>query len=203
VAGWTAETAGRFSLLDVVRNATPTVLVGVSGQAGAFTEEIVRTLHAGCARPIVLPLSNPTNRVEATPANLLRWTSGGALVGSGSPFAPVTLDGVTHHIGQCNNVFVFPGIGLGASVLKARWLPDEVFAAAARAVYECTGLTGEPGAPIFPTLDRLREVSYRVAIAVGRALVTDGAAAYRSDREIEDLVAASVWEPVYQDYRPA
>lgn len=202
VAGWSAGGAAHFSLMDVVRHVRPTVLVGVSGQAGAFTEPIVRALHDGCARPIVLPLSNPTSRVEATPDDLLRWTNGAALVGSGSPFAPVEINGVTYQIGQCNNVFVFPGIGLGASAVQARWLPDDVFGAAARAVYEQTGSSSAPGAPIFPPLHRLRAVSRDVSLAVAHALVAGGAAPHRFAQEIVDRVAASVWEPVYREYRP-
>lgn len=201
VAGWTADGSGRFGLREVVARFEPTILIGASGQPGTFTEEIVRSQHRGCERPILLPLSNPTSKIEALPADILRWTNGSAVVGTGSPFAPVTLDGVTHRIGQCNNVFVFPGIGLGATAVGARWLPDEVFAAAARAVYEFTGATAAPGAPIFPALARLREVSHAVAVSVGRALVDAGAAPHLTGDEVERRVAASMWQPVYRRYR--
>lgn len=203
VAGWREDNGGGFGLLDVVRQFQPTILIGASGQPGAFTEEIVRTMQRGCARPIVLPLSNPTSRIEALPADILRWTGGAAVVGTGSPFAPVPLDGVTHHIGQCNNVFVFPGIGLGATAVRARWVPDEAFAAAARAVYEFTGTASAPGAPIFPALGRLRDVSHVVAVAVGKALVAAGAAPPAAETEIENHVAGSMWQPVYLPYRSA
>jgi malate dehydrogenase (oxaloacetate-decarboxylating) len=135
------------------------------------------------------------------PEDILGWTEGAAIVGSGSPFAPVRLHDVTHHIGQCNNVLVFPGIGLGAIAVQAHSLPDAVFSAAARAVYEFTGRTNSAGASIFPPLSRLRDVSYAVAVAVGRALVDAGAASYVAPREIEDRVAASMWEPEYLRYR--
>ena len=200
VAGW-ASAGGRFGLLDVVRGFEPTILIGASGQPGTFTEEVVRTMHAGCGRPILLPLSNPTSRIEALPADILRWTTGAAVVGTGSPFAPVTLDGVTHHIGQCNNVLVFPGIGLGATAVGARWLPDDAFAAAARAVYEFTGHAAVPGAPIFPALGQLRDVSRSVAAAAGRALVAAGAAPPLPDAEIDRRVSAGIWDPVYLPYR--
>jgi malic enzyme len=203
VSGWSAPSAGRFGLLDVARNFKPTILVGVSGQPSSFTEEIVKTVHKGCARPVILMLSNPTSKVEALPEDILRWTDGGAVVGTGSPFPPVHLNGVTYHIGQCNNAFVFPGVGLGASLVKARWLPDEVFAAAARAVHEFTGPASAPGASIYPPISRLRDVSRAVAVAVGRALVDAEAAPHVTPREIEDRVEAAMWEPVYRKYRAA
>jgi malic enzyme len=201
VAGWPAGSGGRFGLLDVVRNFKPTVLVGVAGQAGSFTEEIVRTLAAGCERPVVLALSNPTSQVEATPENILRWTNGAALVGTGSPFDPVEFNGARFEIGQCNNALVFPGIGLGATVVNARWLPDEAFAAAARAVYGFMPSLTAPGAPIFPPLSGLREVSREVAIAVGHALVEAGAAPSVPLDEVAQRVTAAMWDPVYLRYR--
>ena len=200
-SGWIASPGGRFTLADVVSNFKPTILVGVSGQPGAFTEPIVKTMLRGCARPIILTLSNPTAKVEATPADVLQWTHGAAIVGTGSPFAPVDLGGVTHHIGQCNNALVFPGVGLGATIVHARWLPDEVFSAAAKAVHGCTSVTTAPGASIFPALSRLREVSRTVAIAVARSLVTAGAALPVAHDEIERRVDAEVWEPTYLPYR--
>ena len=201
VDGWTNPANGRFDVLDVVRQFKPTVLIGASGQPHAFTSEIVKMMHKGCARPIVLVLSNPTTKVEALPEDIIRWTEGAAIVATGSPFAPVRLHDVTHHIGQCNNVLVFPGIGLGAIAVQAHSLPDAVFSAAARAVYEFTGRTNVAGAPIFPPLSRLRDVSYAVAVAVGRALVDAGAASHIAPRDIEDRVANSMWEPEYLRYR--
>ena len=108
---------------------------------------------------------------------------------------------VTHQIGQCNNVFVFPGIGLGATAVRAEWLPDTAFAAAARAVYESTGRTSTPGATIFPPLSRLRDVSYHVAVAVGRALIDAGAAPPLAQPVLERQIAAAMWEPTYLPYR--
>jgi malate dehydrogenase (oxaloacetate-decarboxylating) len=190
-----------IGLVDVVRNFKPTVLVGASGQPSTFTEHVIKTMHQGCARPIVLALSNPTTSVEATPEDILRWTNGAALVATGSPFPPVRLGGVTYQIGQCNNVFVFPGVGLGAAAVQARWIPDAAFGAAAKALYELTGSAAAPGAPIFPSLSRLCDISQRVAVAVGRALVDAGAAPDAAPDAIEDLVTALRWEPVYSKYR--
>jgi malic enzyme len=200
VAGWPSR-SDRFELSDVVQNFEPTILVGVSGQPGAFSEAIVASLLQGCARPVVLALSNPTSKVEATPEDVLRWTRGAAIVGTGSPFAPVTVNGVTHEIGQGNNAFVFPGVGLGATAVGARWMPDAAFAAAARAVYEFGRSANAEGSPIFPRLSRLRDVSRGVAMAVGRALVDAGAAPELTPGEIDDRIAASMWEPEYRTYR--
>ncbi len=202
-AGWTSERAGRFGLMDVVTQFKPTVLIGVSGQSGAFTEDVIKAMHRSCERPVVLALSNPTDKVEAKPVDILRWTNGAAIVGTGSPFPPVELNGVTHHIGQGNNVLVFPGIGLGATVVRARWLPDVTFSAAARAVHGFANVAGGAGAPIFPSLANLREISQAVAVAVGRALVDAGAAPELTPREIEERVAAAMWQPKYVKYRPA
>jgi malate dehydrogenase (oxaloacetate-decarboxylating) len=200
-ADWISSSDGRFTLLDVVRQFKPTILIGVSGQPGSFTEEIVRVMHASCERPIVLALSNPTANIEARPEQLLGWTNGAAIVGTGSPFAPVRVRDVTYHIGQGNNVFVFPGVGLGATVVGAQWLPDEAFAAAARAVHQSTERTSEPGAPIFPPLSQLREVSYRVALAVGRAIIDAGASPPLSQPVLEQRLAEAMWKPAYLRYR--
>jgi malate dehydrogenase (oxaloacetate-decarboxylating) len=200
VAGWDRSGAA-FTLADVVRNFKPTILVGVSGQPGSFTRDIVQSMLAGCSRPIVFALSNPTSRIEATPQDILGWTNGAAVVATGSPFLPAFVNGVTHHIGQCNNAFVFPGVGLGASVVRATWLPDDVFAAAARAVHEFTRRRVAPGTSIYPVMSQLRDVSGAVAVAVGGTLVETGAANWLTVSEIEDRVAAAMWEPVYRPYR--
>jgi malic enzyme len=201
VAGWRGDRNGAFDLMDVVSHFKPTVLIGASGRPRAFTEDVVKTMLKGCGRPIILALSNPTSKVEAAPEDILHWTKGAALVATGSPFAPVHVHGVTHTIGQANNVFAFPGIGLGASVVRARRLPDEVFSAAARAIHKCTGTSSVAGASIYPSISRLREVSRVVAVAVGQALVDADAAPPITVQEIEDRVTAAMWEPVYLEYR--
>ena len=181
----------------------PTILIGASGQPGWFPEPLIREMARHCERPIVMPISNPTSRIEATPRQILEWTEGRAVVGTGSPFESVTLGGVTHVIGQGNNAMIFPGVGLGAIAVEARRLTDSAFTAAERAVVACTSITGRPGEPIYPPLSRLREVSFRVAVAVGKELVSSGAApAVRAD-EVERRVRDLVWEPVYRPYRAA
>jgi malic enzyme len=203
VAGWAEARPGAWHLAEVVRGFKPTALVGVSGQPGAFTEPIITDMLAGCARPIVLALSNPTSKMEATPADLIRWTRGAAVVGTGSPFEPVEHEGRTFVIGQGNNALVFPGIGLGATAVEARWLPDAAFTAAARALVDFTTRSPLPGAPIYPPLGSLRDVSRHVAIAVGAALVDEAAAPPLARAEIERRVLAAMWTPEYLQYRAA
>ena len=200
VTGWPGAGA-TFGLADVVRGFKPTVLVGASGQPGTFTEPIIRDMLTGCARPIVLALSNPDTKTEVTPADLIRWTNGAAVMGTGSPFKPVTHNGRTHEIGQANNAFVFPGVGLGASAVGARWLPDDVFVAAARALVECTAASPRDGDPIYPPLNQLRAVSRQVALAVGNALVDAGAAPPFTPDEIEQRIGDAMWTPEYLPYR--
>ncbi len=202
-AGWSRGPGGEIALDEVVRRFRPTVLVGASGQPGAFTEDIVRAMHAGSPRPIILPLSNPTARAEAVPTDLLAWTNGAALVATGSPFEPVDVGGVRHVIGQGNNALVFPGLGLGAIATRASWLPDAAFRAASDALAAFSGAEDRPDVPLYPSLGRLREVSRAVAIAVGRALVQAEAAPPLSDDEVTQRVEQSMWTPAYLPYRPA
>jgi malate dehydrogenase (oxaloacetate-decarboxylating) len=193
----------RRDLAAVVKAYAPTVLIGSSGQAGAFTEEIVRALAAHCARPVVFPFSNPTDNAEATPADVLRWSDGRALVATGSPFAPVQVNGVRRRIGQGNNVFIFPGVGLGSLLAQATLVSDGMFGAAAHAL--AAAVTDEELASglLFPSLPRLREVSRGVAAAVMRHAVAEGNAAPLSDAEIERRIADSFWEPDYPVFVPA
>lgn len=203
VSGWAVASRDAIPLADVVEHFRPTILVGASGQPGAFTERIVRAMLRGCPRPILLPISNPTAKAEATPADILAWTGGAAVVGTGSPFPPVTVDGVTHTIGQGNNALIFPGVGLGAIAVGASRLTDRAFAAAGDAVHLMTTITGRPGEPIYPPLARLRDVSYRVAVSVGEALVSEGVAEVIGPALVAERVRSLIWNPVYRPYRPA
>ena len=203
VSGWAVARPDSIPLADVVEHFHPTILVGASGQPGAFTERIVRTMLRGCPRPILLPISNPTAKAEATPADILAWTGGAAVVGTGSPFPPVTVNGVTHTIGQGNNAFIFPGVGLGAIAVGASRLTDRAFAAAGDAVHTMTWITQRPGEPIYPPLARLRDVSYRVAVSVGEALVSEGVAEVIGPALVAERVRSLIWNPVYRPYRPA
>ncbi len=177
------------------------MLIGTSTVPGSFTESIVREMAAHVDRPIILPLSNPTHLSEATPRNLLNWTDGRALVASGSPFDPVALEGVTYRIAQANNALIFPGLGLGTIVARARRVSDGMLAAAAHAVASMAGAQ-EPGAPILPDVQRIREVSTAVAVAVAEQAGREGIARARLE-DIPKQVCAAMWQPVYRPIQAA
>jgi malate dehydrogenase (oxaloacetate-decarboxylating) len=202
VAGWARDDEGRINLEEVVRRVAPTILVGTSTQAGAFTEAVVRAMAERCDRPIILPLSNPTRLAEATPGDLLRWTEGRALVATGSPFDPVTHDRVTYVIGQANNALVFPGLGLGAIVARASRMTDHMIFAAAEAVAALVDAT-TPGASLLPQINDVRETSVAVAMAVAQAAADGGVARARLEGDLEAQVRRSMWEPAYRPVRPA
>ncbi|HDX9590340.1 TPA: NAD-dependent malic enzyme [Bacillus pseudomycoides] len=193
-----AETIG---LAEVVKHVQPTILIGTSTVAGAFTEEIVKEMAAHAERPIILPMSNPTPLAEAKPADLISWTEGRALVATGSPFEPVTYNGVTYVIGQSNNALIFPGLGLGTNVVRARVMTDGMFAAAAEAVASMVD-TSQPGAPILPEVEELRNISEIVAVEVAKAAVAEGVARkVLSDNDIKKAVKDAMWQPVYRQIK--
>ncbi len=201
VAGWTRDVVGRIDLLEVVERMRPTVLIGVAGQPGAFTEDVVRSMAAHTDRPIIFPLSNPTSRSEAVPADLVAWSEGRALIATGSPFPPVSYRGRTLVIGQCNNSYIFPGLGLGIIATSARRVTDEMFLAAARALSECVPGRVATDAPFLPGLHEIRAVSRRIAVAVGVEAQRQGVARQTSLRELESLIDANAWEPAYPPMR--
>ena len=201
VAGWRRTGTGQGpSLAEVVGHVHPTMLIGTSTQAGAFTEAIVRQMAAHVERPVIMPLSNPTSRAEAVPADLIGWTDGRALVATGSPFAPVTHGGVTYRIAQANNALVFPGLGLGVAVARARRVSDRMLAAAAGAVAGLSDASA-PGAPLLPPVDHLREVSATVAVAVAEAAAADGLAQAALDDPVQRVYQA-MWQPEYPRVEP-
>jgi malate dehydrogenase (oxaloacetate-decarboxylating) len=195
VKGWARE-AGGIGLLEVVRRVKPTILIGASTIAHAFTEEIVREMAAHVERPIILPLTNPTSLSEAVPEDLVAWTDGRALIATGSPFPPVMHGGVLHTIGQANNALVFPGIGLGTIVARAEHVSDGMLAAAAGAVAALTDVSAE-GASLLPDIERLREVSMAVAAAVAARAASEGLARGPVD-QLEHRVREAMWEPIYR-----
>lgn len=198
--GWQLDEAGKASLLDVVRNAKPTVLVGVSGQADAFSEEIIREMGKHVARPIIFPLSNPTSCVEAHPENILRWTEGRAIIGTGSPFAPFEFEGRTHYFAQTNNSYIFPGVGLAALAVKARRISDGMFLAAAKALAELSPARNNPLAKLLPPLDTMRDVSIHIALAVAKQARAEGLTDALTDETMETLIRAKMWRPQYRPY---
>jgi malate dehydrogenase (oxaloacetate-decarboxylating) len=211
VAGWHRDPAlGGIGLAEVVHRVHPTVLIGTSARGGAFTEDIVKDMAAHTDRPVILPMSNPTELAEARPASLIEWTGGRALVATGSPFPPVEYRSTRYVVGQANNALVFPGLGLGAIVARATRITDNMLSAAAHAV---AGLVdaGAPGAPLLPEIATLRDTSRAVAVAVARAATDDAVArAPLADDATEQIrtrmreaMREAMWEPVYHPVRPA
>jgi malate dehydrogenase (oxaloacetate-decarboxylating) len=173
-------------------------LIGTSTRAGAFTEQIVKEMASHVERPVILPMSNPTELAEATADELISWTKGRALVATGSPFEPVEWGGVSYVIGQANNALVFPGIGLGVIAAQASRVTDGMLAAAAHAVAQLTD-TSELGAPLLPPVEQLRSTSVAVAVAVAAAAERDGVArAQPRSRDPRELM----WEPEYRTIFP-
>ncbi|WP_407169455.1 NAD-dependent malic enzyme [Bradyrhizobium sp. ORS 111] len=201
IAGWTATHPDKIGLLDVVRNARPTVLIGVSGQAGAFSEPIVRAMAEINQRPVIFPLSNPTSRAEATPADIEAWTEGRALIGVGSPFPPITRDGARFKVDQTNNSYIFPGVGLGALAVGARRVSDGMFMAAAKALASSSPARDNPKHNLLPPVSALRDVAVTVALAVAIQAHKEGLAKDVPIDEIEQRIHAKVWTPGYAQYR--
>jgi malate dehydrogenase (oxaloacetate-decarboxylating) len=185
----------RVGLLDAIKLASPTILLGSSTVFGAFTQEVVEAMTASCERPMIFPLSNPTSRMEAVPGDLLKWSAGKALIATGSPVAPTEYDGTIYTIGQANNVLVFPGIGLGIIVARARLLTKAMLQAAAKAVV----LQASPkdlGDSLLPDVQNLRAISTAVAEAVYHAAVADQVATTTHD-DVRQAVLDTMWTPVY------
>lgn len=197
--GWVLEEPGVISLMDVVRNVHPTILIGTSAQPGAFTEKIVREMAKHVERPVIFPLSNPTSKSEAVPADLINWTDGRALIATGSPFPPVQFKDQSIDIGQCNNAFVFPGVGLGVIASGARRVANEMFVAAARALAEFSPALDDPAASLYPSLEGVRGLSRCVALAVAAEACRLGLASI-SRADIKDRIAAKMWNPRYARY---
>jgi malate dehydrogenase (oxaloacetate-decarboxylating) len=203
VAGWQRDPAlGGIGLAEVVRRVHPTVLIGTSARGGAFTEDIVKDMAAHTDRPVILPMSNPTELAEARPASIIEWTGGRALVATGSPFPPVDYRSIRHVIGQANNALVFPGLGLGAIVARASRITDGMLSAAAHAVAGLVDASA-PGAPLLPEIAALRDTSLAVAVAVAQAADDDRVARAPLAGDVTDRVRAQMWQPVYRPVRPA
>jgi len=190
-----------ISLLDVVRNVKPDILIGVSGQAGLFTEEIIREMHKHCPRPIIMPLSNPTSRVEATPHDILHWTEGSALVATGSPFAPVKWQDKVIPIAQCNNAYIFPGIGLGVIASGASHITDEMIMSASEALAEHSPLVKNGEGLVLPELKDIQVVSRAIAFAVAKTAQQQGVAVVTSAQALKQAIEDNFWLPEYRDYR--
>lgn len=203
IASWQVEKPGFVGLLDVVRNARPSVLVGVSGQAGIFTEAVIREMAKHVARPVVLPMSNPTACIEAQPADIVRWTEGRAIVGTGSPFGPFEYEGKVHHFAQSNNSYIFPGLGLAVLAMGIPRVSDAMLIASAQALADLSPARSQAGAKLLPELTEMRKVSLHVAMAVARQARSEGQIGKVDDAQIEARIKAHMWQPAYKPYRRA
>ncbi len=201
ITDWRLENNNVITLADVVRNIQPTVLVGCSAVAGAFTKEIIEDMASNVERPIILALSNPTERCEATPQDIFAWTNGKAMVATGSPFNNITFNNSEIRIAQCNNAFVFPGLGLGLIATKAKRMTDETLWAACNALTEYAPIKKNPTAPLLPSLDQAREVAKFMAVAVAKQVIKEGNALIEPEGDLESHIEKMMWEPKYLKYK--
>ncbi|STX39070.1 NAD-dependent malic enzyme [Legionella feeleii] len=201
IANWQCESKDMVSLKDVIKNLHPNALLGVSGQVGIFTEELIREMAAHVAQPIIMPLSNPITHSEAVPTDLMLWTDNRAVIGTGSPFGNIIKNGKPFRVDQTNNVYIFPGMGLGLIAVKAKQVSDKMFMAAAKALASCSPAKHDPQANLLPPLTEVREVSYKVALAVAREAVNSNLADFLTDADIEKSIKSHIWEPTYIPYK--
>jgi malate dehydrogenase (oxaloacetate-decarboxylating) len=199
VQGW-RQPNGEITLLDIVRNAKPSVLIGVSGQPGAFTEQAVREMAKHTVRPVIFPLSNPTSRSEATPQDLMDWTEGRALIGTGSPFEPLNVDGKKVRITQTNNSYIFPGLALGIVASKARRVTDTMVKAAAEELVRHLPTLKDKEASLLPPISEARRMGRQIAEAVGKRAIQDEQAQVEDEQALNRELEANIWEPAYVPY---
>ena len=202
VKDWQLAQKGVINLLDVIKNIKPTVLIGCSAVPHAFNQEIISTLCAEVARPLILPLSNPTERCEATPEEILLWSKGQALIASGSPFPPVKFGNELREIAQCNNALVFPGLGLGILTVRGKRLSDQCLWVACQALADCAPILKDATAPLLPNLSAARAVAIKIAHAVAQQIIAEGQADV-VPKDLSAAIAATMWTPQYFEYRKA
>ncbi|MFC6211388.1 NAD-dependent malic enzyme [Rahnella sp. LAC-M12] len=200
IAHWKVD-AQNISLQDVVHNSKPTILIGVSGQPGLFTEEIIREMHHNCHHPIIMPLSNPTSRAEARPQDVIAWTEGAALMATGSPFAPVHYQDRTYPIPQCNNAYIFPGLGLGILAAKARRVTDGMLLAASQALASLSPLATTGKGSLLPAIADIQHVSKVIAAEVARVAQQEGVAPEMSQETLQNRLDTEFWKPEYRSYK--
>jgi malate dehydrogenase (oxaloacetate-decarboxylating) len=200
LAGWSYS--GEFaSLLDVVNCAKPDILIGVSGQAGLFTEQVIRGMKQNCELPIIFPLSNPSRQVEATPQQVIEWTDGEVIIATGSPFKAVEYKGKTYPIVQCNNSYIFPGIGLGVIAAKASLISDEMLMATSAALAEASPLGNTGKGNLLPPLGDIAKLSKKIAFDVGKVAQQQGLALEVPDEVLKSRIERNFWLPVYRPYK--
>jgi malate dehydrogenase (oxaloacetate-decarboxylating) len=194
--------SGEYPMLrDVMNNAKPGILIGVSGVPGLFTEQSVRAMYKGDDQPIIFPLSNPIKQIEARPEKVLEWTEGNAIVATGSPFAPIEYNGKTYPIAQCNNAYIFPGIGLGVLAVNARLITDEMLMATSETLAQSSPLVNEGEGDLLPKLTDLAELSKTIAFNVAKVAMAQGHALTISDDDLKAAIERNFWTPEYRQYK--
>jgi len=189
------------SLLEVMLNAKPTILIGVSGQAGLFTEQVIKAMYKGCERPIIFPLSNPSKQVEATPQQVIEWTEGQALIATGSPFEPVEYNGKMFVTPQCNNSYIFPGLGLGVIACGAKRVTDDMLMATSLCLANASPLANTGEGSLLPPLTDIATLSKEMAFDVAKVAIAQGHALEISDEKLREKINKNFWKPEYRDYR--
>lgn len=198
---WQLSNPNRIDLLDAVRNTKATVLIGVTGQSGAFTEDILTQMAKNCNLPLIMPLSNPTAKAECTPEQAFKVTKGNCLIATGSPFKPVKVNGKERAISQCNNLYVFPGVGLGALVVGTPKITNQMFMAASRALSDLVTEDELKAGQLLPSIENIRQVSAEIALAVAREARERGLGVRADDEQLFKMITKAMWEPKYLPYR--
>jgi malate dehydrogenase (oxaloacetate-decarboxylating) len=205
-SGWKAR-EGKIGLAEVIKNISATLLIGVSSQPNQFTESIVREMASKVDRPIIFPLSNPSDRAEAAPKDLIQWTEGHALIATGTEFPPVSFNDKTFKIAQCNNFYIFPAIGLAVVASEAKRVTDKMMIAAASALGNFQDAKGNNGgdaeSPLLPPIENMRDVATHIAIKVALQAQQDGVAPEMSEQKVSNQVQKQFWIPEYRNYKVA
>ena len=200
ISSWSIS--GEFaSLVEVMNNAKPDILIGVSGQAGLFTEEVITTMHSHCEKPIIFPLSNPSRQVEATPEQVINWTQGQAIVATGSPFSPVDYKGNLYPVAQCNNSYIFPGLGLGVVAANINRITDEMLMVASETLAQASPLANTGEGELLPPITEIASLSKEIAFEVAKVAYAQGLALEISDEQLRAKIDRNFWQPEYRDYR--
>lgn len=200
LTGWNCQ-GETFSLIEVIQNVKPTVLIGVTGQPGLFSEEVIRTMYCHCQKPIVMPLSNPTSRMEARPEDILRWTEGHAIIATGSPFEPIVYKDKADPIAQCNNVYIFPGIGLGVIASQARRVTDSMLMAASRTLADFSPQARDGNGPLLPDIKDIQQVTQAIAYSVAKEAQLASVANEIPDDMLRETIIKNFWQPQYRLYK--
>ena len=202
VKEWKLTSSSDYAnLMDVINNTQPSILIGVSGQPGLFTEEVIRQMLAGCSRPVILPLSNPSQHVEAHPQDVVTWTDGKAIVATGSPFEQIEHNGEDFEISQCNNSYIFPGVGLGVISCKAKLVSDEMLMVASTTLAELSPGQEDQSSAVLPPLTTLPQISRKIAFTVAKTAIAQDLARDMTDDELLASIERNFWSPVYREYR--